>query len=135
MLTLLQNPIDMHPTQASPVCPHQSLNFYTPSCYHSYAPEAPSRYASNAATPPCGSKPQPNPLHHLPFLHSHSPLPAHPSLRFQAPTSSYLPLTMLTILQCPLMIAINHPCTCTMFDFCPNSRSFAQFTILMLTYT
>ncbi|MBW0533972.1 hypothetical protein O181_073687 [Austropuccinia psidii MF-1] len=79
MLTHLQNPIDMHPTQESPVCPHQSLNFCTPSGYHSYAPAAPSRYASNPATPPCGSKPQPNPLHHLPFLHSRSPfLPTPP---------------------------------------------------------
>ncbi|MBW0531435.1 hypothetical protein O181_071150 [Austropuccinia psidii MF-1] len=51
MLTLPKSPQDMPPTPVPHLCTHPSLCFCTPSTYHVYTPEAPSRNASNAATP------------------------------------------------------------------------------------
>ncbi|MBW0482257.1 hypothetical protein O181_021972 [Austropuccinia psidii MF-1] len=64
MLTLQQDPLDMPLTLQPNVFPHPSLCFRMPAAYHSYAPTAPSRYASDAGTPYL-----PSPI--LTLLHTH----------------------------------------------------------------
>ncbi|MBW0531663.1 hypothetical protein O181_071378 [Austropuccinia psidii MF-1] len=51
MLKLQKDPLDMPLTLQPNVCPHPSLFFRMPAAYHSYAPIAPSRYASDSGTP------------------------------------------------------------------------------------
>ncbi|MBW0544376.1 hypothetical protein O181_084091 [Austropuccinia psidii MF-1] len=92
MLKLPQCPIDMLLTPPPHVCPHPCLTIS--SAYHAYTPTAPYRYASKHATPS----------------------PPSPLLALPCPQ-----LTILMLLQCPLMFSIDHPYDRTMFGFCPNA--------------
>ncbi|MBW0504756.1 hypothetical protein O181_044471 [Austropuccinia psidii MF-1] len=86
------------PPWQSPILtlPHQHVILHTP--YNAYTPAVPYRYVSSPACP-C--------------------LPS-PILTLLCLCILLSTLTMLMLLQCPLIFSINHPYDCTMFVFCPN---------------